>query len=417
MASTASLEPFAHFHERLGAVTFDSYRKTPGRRVPRRDAFERQRAHLVRFYRGIEVVRSFVDDGGQIFDCIAFEQQPALRGVRGRGARLGQGRRSGSAAPPHPGALHPARRDRYGNPMFCEPELVAIRRLTLDEMIRFSSVRHHHRKFRRAAASTATPPAVVGGASAPNHQYAVTQQNTGTLGGASILNIWDPQVAATPDSMNLSQIWLSATTANGLAQTVEAGWQVYPHLYGHALPVLFTYWTADGYGSTGAYCGTDGKFVHQAGAAFTPGMALKALSAAGGDQSEIQIAWKLIDGNWWLFVNGTDESNAVGYYPGSLYQGGALSASAASAQFGGEVCGDGAYPPMGSGAMPDGGYGAAAYQRNIQLFLDGANPSDADALSPVQTMPDSYTVTIAAGGKDDWGSYFFFGGPGAGPGS
>ena len=35
--------------------------------------------HIARLYEGVVVTHSFVDDNGQIFDCVPVEQQPSVR--------------------------------------------------------------------------------------------------------------------------------------------------------------------------------------------------------------------------------------------------------------------------------------------------------------------------------------------------
>jgi hypothetical protein len=45
---------------------------------------------------------------------------------------------------------------------------------------------------------------------------------------------------------SISQQWYSAGP-EATVQTVECGWQANPFRYGNTIPVLFVFWTPDGY--------------------------------------------------------------------------------------------------------------------------------------------------------------------------
>ena len=121
-------------------------------------------------------------------------------------------------------------------------------------------------------------------------------------------------------------------------------------------------------------------------------------------------ALKLYAGNWWVYVGGDQNENAVGCFPGSLYQGGSLPSGAEEVDFGGEVCGGPPYPPMGSGAFASAGYQKAAYQGDLCILA-----RDGSAVSPLQLVSDDeqpQDYTIEAGSSDSLGFHNFFGGPG-----
>jgi hypothetical protein len=191
-------------------------------------------------------------------------------------------------------------------------------------------------------------------------------------------------------------------------QTVEAGWQVFPAKYRHSKPVLFSYWTADGYERTGSYSTDQHEFV-QYSARCPLGFALDRVSIPDAAQAEIQTTFLLSRGNWWLFVGGTSAAHAIGYYPASLFGGGPMALAAATVDFGGETCGTDRFPPMGSGAFAARGFKEAAYQRNVTYFDANRRKQQAD-LDPQQAWPSKYTVEVQ--NSADWGEYFFFGGPG-----
>ena len=375
------------------------------------NAFEEKRQHLLNLYSGVTVQHSFVDDSGQVFDCVPVAQQPALKKSAGPLATPPAlpGKAKALSAPVGGVVLDGTRTDRFGNKMVCPPGTVPIRRVTLDEMNRFEDLHHFLRKGPRSdqrSASQLLRPLIAPSVEPP-HEYAHAYQPAANVGGHSILNVWAPNVTGN-QIFSLSQQWYVASGGNGL-QTAEVGWQVFPQKYGHSQPVLFTYWTADGYTSTGSYSNDAGDFV-QYSANCPVGTALTQTSVSGGTQAEIELSFVLSDGNWWLFVNGTDSAHAVGYYPTSLYQNGPMTTGATEIDFGGETVGTGSYPPMGSGAFASGGSGKAAYQRNIEYFPPGGGVQAA-SLTPSQDWRDSYTIDLET--SADWGEYFFFGGPGS----
>jgi hypothetical protein len=236
-----------------------------------------------------------------------------------------------------------------------------------------------------------------------SHAY----QNVVNLGGHSILSVWDPNVGGN-QIFSLSQRWYVAQGPGGV-QTVEVGWQVYPAMYGHTKPVLFTYWTADGYHTTGSYSNTAGDFV-QVGS--NPvGMALDPWSQVGGPQVELELTVMLQAGNWWIFVNGNDTNHAVGYYPATRYGNGPLATGATGVDYGGETVGNGSYPAMGSGEFASRGYKLAAYHRNIYYFPTPATALDANLVAS-QDWPTSYKIQVDH--SQDWGESFYYGGPGGG---
>jgi hypothetical protein len=192
-------------------------------------------------------------------------------------------------------------------------------------------------------------------------------------------------------------------------QTAEVGWQVYPQMYGNTKPVLFIYWTADAYQSTGCYNLTCSAFV-QTNNAWPLGGAFSSWSTAGGKQYEIELAYFLSDGRWWLYINGEVGTDAIGYYPVSIYRNGALASGASGIDYGGEVVGSTSWPPMGSGAFANTGWQHAAYQKDIRYYLPGGGTTNASLVGSAAS-PQCYTETFD-GYNPPWNATLFFGGPG-----
>ena len=82
------------------------------------------------------------------------------------------------------------------------------------------------------------------------------------------------------------------------------------------------------------------------------------------------MGFTLSGDKWWFRFNG----QWLGWYRTSLFGSGRLSSRADVASFGGEAHNFGVFPPIGSGVFPDGGFGKAAYQRNIAVNPVGGSP-------------------------------------------
>ena len=466
--------PFRQFVDSLTLASPEHFLRTPDSRVAHTAAFEEMRTHLVEHYTGIEAQHSFVDENDSVFDCIPVEQQPALRGSPDplpkapdltRPTREGDPRRV-----PHVQPLHQGRRDRHGNTMFAPEGTIPMRRLTMGNLARFTTLRQFFQKSpfgairparaaarrgdRNSSVGTAGVAANLSGADlrgadlrganlsgallagadlrgadlretnlgfgkferAPTEQPAVdlsqhlwahAAQTVNNVGGHSYLNIWKPSIGAN-HVFSLSQHWYVGGGDGGL-QTAETGWQVYPQMYGNTNPVFFIYWTADDYGTTGSYNLTNGAFV-QTSNKWAVGGALSSFSTPDGEQQEIELAYHFAEGRWWLYVGGEGSDNALGYYPASQYETGPLaSGQATEIDYGGEVVGSGSWPPMGSGSFADTGYRHAAYQRDIRYYT--SNGSVIADLIGAASVPQWYSEVVSRQ-PPPWNETLFFGGPG-----
>ncbi|MDH6128278.1 neprosin family prolyl endopeptidase [Kitasatospora sp. GP82] len=105
-------------------------------------------------------------------------------------------------------------------------------------------------------------------------------------------------------------------------------------------------------------------------------------SILGGARYETEVSWYLFAGNWRLYLGGTGASDAVGYYPASLFGGGQLAGNAVDIDYGGEVVDATAWPPMGSGAFADAGWQFAAYHRDVYCFPTTGGGQEASSANP-----------------------------------
>lgn len=388
-------------------------------KVAHEDALTEMKEHLLMLYHKTEALHSFMDECGGIYDCIPIEQQPALKGVRGGVPK------APDAPPAEPGGLHasggpheewkdhliasplgPEVKDRHGNLMFCPPGTIPMRRVTLAHMSRFPTLRGF---FRKAPAAVNRPPHACEPPTVPaTHRWAHAFQNVNNGGGHSFLNLWDPPIG--PNHVfSLSQHWYVAGSGGNL-QTLECGWQVYPGRLGDTKAHLFTYWTADAYSTTGCYDLTCPAFV-QISSSFAPGMIVSPMSVVGGPQYSMELAYWHTGGRWWLYFNGTAGSNAIGYYPDTLYKGGALTANATEIDYGGEVVGTTSFPPMGSGHFASEGWQKAAYQRTIGYWTPQGGAMNNASLTASQGWPSCYTAQVVKYAAP-WFETLWYGGPG-----
>jgi hypothetical protein len=433
-SNSTEFVPFNRFLGSAKAATARALMSRADSRVKDTAAFEEMRQHILTMYQDVEVAHSFVL-GSVHFDCVPVTQQPAARilGIQG--------------APPPPQSLLAPRStpndttadgsasltahldvavqlDEFGNQIGCEQDTIPMRRLNLEEMTRFPTLRDFFAKGPDSAgqakvpgapghADTQDPATFLAGNPTLNHRYAIMFQNVNNLGGSSTLNVWSPNVNTTlGEAMSLSQEWYIGS-AGASTQTAEVGWQVMPQLWGTKSPVLFIYWTANDYDQTD-YPGIKGggcynlscPGFYQTASDQMLGAPLSA-STAGGAQYEFTAEYYLSGGNWWLAING----KWVGYYSGSLYHGGQMSRNSQLIEFGTETYGTASvWPPSGSGNWSSEGANFAAYQRD--LFMIGlSGQSFWDSLTSYQPSPGCYTTTGPYSGTS--GSVFFYaGGPG-----
>uniref|UniRef100_A0A5B6Z0C1 Neprosin PEP catalytic domain-containing protein n=1 Tax=Davidia involucrata TaxID=16924 RepID=A0A5B6Z0C1_DAVIN len=285
----------------------------------------------------------------------------------------------------------------------CPEGTIPIRRTTERDILRASSIRKFGRKLRRHDVRHDTM--------STDHEHAVAFVNGDQYYGAKAsINVWAPSVTDQYE-FSLSQLWVISGSFGNDLNTIEAGWQVSPELYGDNYLRFFTYWTTDAYKTTGCYNLLCSGFV-QTNNKIAIGAAISPRSSYNARQFDIGImVWKdPKHGHWWLeFGSGL----LVGYWPSFLFS--HLRSHASMIQFGGEIVntrsmGYHTSTQMGSGHFADEGFGKASYFRNLQV-VDWDN-----SLIPLSNLhlladhPNCYN--IKAGRNNVWGNYFYYGGPG-----
>lgn len=359
---------------------------------------ERMRSYLMAYYRKLEARQSFIDEDGQVWDCMPLRKQPFMKG-----------RRSGAikTAPDYPGDPYPELPDtgNINTPIQCPDGHIPVRRITMEKMVIFKNLKEFMQKTAGSVIRAAGSSSIQRAALEDNqHKYVYAKQIIQSKGGGGILSLWQPKVfPANGQIFSLSQIWVIGGTQSR-QQVVEVGWQVSPTRWGTDKPVLFIYWTADNYKSTGNY-NLEGNAFSQTNTNWKLGGTITPVSSVGGPQFDMIFEWFFINRAWWLYLN----KRAVGFYPASLFGGGTLSRFADALLIGGEVSGNNSWSAMGSGLFAEQGLGRSAYIRNAHQMDMSGNIHDMQ-MTQVVTSPNCYHVQEAQ--EENWGAAFFYGGPG-----
>src|SRR4051794_15507655 len=161
-------------------------------------AFTEMRQHVLRMYDGVHVHHSYVLDS-EYFDCVPIMEQPSVRllGLKKVNTAPPQAARSVQGEPGSATDAEPAMQtglvvkvDQFGNSIPCESGTIPMRRITLEELTKFSNLREF---FQKEPGKAGQSPFKEGyGRAAASHKYAHAYQNIANHGGASYLNLWNP---------------------------------------------------------------------------------------------------------------------------------------------------------------------------------------------------------------------------------
>ncbi|KAG8380392.1 hypothetical protein BUALT_Bualt06G0010600 [Buddleja alternifolia] len=300
----------------------------------------------------------------------------------------------------------------------CPKGTVPIRRSTTHDVLRAKSLYDFGKKQTKymppsAAHRRPDAPNVVSG-NGHEHAIAYTTASEEVFGAKATINVWNPSIEVV-NEFSLSQIWVLSGSFDGSdLNSIEAGWQVSPELYGDSRPRLFTYWTSDSYQATGCYNLLCSGFV-QTNSRIAIGAAISPVSAVGGSQYDITILiWKDPKlGNWWM---GFGDSTLVGYWPTELFT--HLADRATMVEWGGEIVNSRANnehtsTQMGSGYFAEEGFAKASYFRNLEIVDSDNSLSSAHDISTLAENTNCYNIKSSS--NNEWGTHFYYGGPGQNP--
>ena len=118
-------------------------------------------------------------------------------------------------------------------------------------------------------------------------------------------------------------------------------------------------------------------------------------------------------GNWWMSFG---DKTLVGYWPAELFT--HLADHATMVEWGGEVVnsrsnGQHTFTQMGSGHFAEDGFGKASYFRNLQIVDMDNSLSSVQSISTLAENTNCYDIKSFY--SKEWGTYFYYGGPGNNP--
>jgi hypothetical protein len=259
-----------------------------------------------------------------------------------------------------------------------------------------------------------------------NNRYYVYWDRFGTFyGSVGQINIWNT-AGPVNNETSIAQV---AVTRGTPTQTVEAGKIEYQSLNGDLQPHLFTWYTTNGYASTGDWVGGYNFLVDgwiQVSPTMMPGMSLVGMeSQLGGHQIDLTVEVRLYQGNWWVNILG----EWAGYYPyckggdappcdqGTLFSASGIRDYVSRLVWYGEVYDSSAPAPtstdMGSGRFASAGYRYAAYFRVLRYFPNSLTYRWWDSGALRVTDAACYSGSGPFYSSDaGWRNWFYYGGPG-----
>jgi hypothetical protein len=416
--SKSGFVEFSKFVIQTSAAQASDYVGKDKARVRDERAFEEMKAHLLDLYRGVHVRHSFVEAGNNV-DCIPIDEQPGLRGASDAEKREARhpDKQVGSPKAQYgrqvPGTtqnlditLPRGKRDVFGNSISCALGTIPMRRITLEDMVRFPTLNEFLHVGKIDDGSLDRRPSRDPG-DAARHYYARGVQFVDNLGADAWFNVWSPTVK--PHEESLSQLWVVGGDGK-TKQTVEAGWQVLPDKWKSDQAALFVYFTADGYDKTGCYnTECDNSFVQVANNVYLA-RGFDHYSATNAGQWGFNLQWKRnANGNWWMYYKGPGNYIPVGYYKKAIFGTGALASRASKVAFAGEASTVPSALQIGSGKFASEGWQKAAFVKSA-FYIDTSGTSQWANLSPQEVVHECYTTDIH-NIFGDWGTYLFFGGP------
>ncbi|XP_042040142.1 uncharacterized protein LOC121785776 isoform X2 [Salvia splendens] len=249
-------------------------------------------------------IKTIESPDGDIIDCVPISQQPAFDHPFLKDHKI-QTRPSY-----HPEGLFddnkvskgPKQRSNLMTQLFhmngkCSEGSIPIRRTKKEDVLRASSVKRYGKKKHRSIPKprSADPDLI----NQSGHQHAIAYvEGDKYYGAKATINVWEPKIQQ-PNEFSLSQIWVLGGSFGEDLNSIEAGWQVSPDLYGDNNTRLFTYWTSDAYQATGCYNLLCSGFI-QVNSEVAMGASISPVSAFRNSQYDISIlVWKdPKEGHW-----------------------------------------------------------------------------------------------------------------------
>ncbi|KAK4279838.1 hypothetical protein QN277_011550 [Acacia crassicarpa] len=363
-------------------------------------------------------VKSIKSPDGDIIDCVSILKQPAFDHPKLKNHKIKM--RPSSYPKGGDDILEKVDMSSKSTPIVqlwhqsgsCPEGTIPIRRIKEEDILRANSIQQFGKK------NFKSPPFRSYAKAQGSQEYATVyvRGDDRYYGGKATINTWNPSVQF--GEFSVSQIWLLNDDDVANTNTIEAGWQVNPQLYGDNTTRLFTYWTDDNGKTSGCYDLLCSGFV-QLDAGVAVGASITPLSIYGNQSAQAVMKltiWKDIkNGDWWIQYG---PEKVIGYWPSALFS--QLSYNATVVEWGGEVIntranGQNTATQMGSGHFPVEGYGKASFFANIKIVNDKNQMVSPNNILTSIDRPNCYDIKPDYSDDPKWASYFFFGGPGINP--
>ena len=155
----SKMVPFQTFQKSMAEARFEDYAGKAGTKVANAEEFQKMKAHVASMYEGVKVRNSFVLGERDVIDCVDMKTQPSLRrngkfiAIEKPPAPMiakenkGDEARKGQAVAPMLGIK---KKDAFGNAQYCSPGFIPMRRITLDDLVRYETLGDFFNKYGKA---------------------------------------------------------------------------------------------------------------------------------------------------------------------------------------------------------------------------------------------------------------------------
>ena len=194
------VESFSEFIGSIQSAKPEQYVSNKKAKFATEDTFSEMKNYLLEYYKGVEVTHSFVDENGVVFDCIPIEKQQVIRPLGKSVSKAPDlpeikdktDSKDNKSNPYREASEQSKTKDKFGNEIVCPSGTIPIRRITLNELTRFESLRQFFQKSPVGAGRHSKVEGLTESKAAATHKYAYSYQNVESLGGHSFFKYLGP---------------------------------------------------------------------------------------------------------------------------------------------------------------------------------------------------------------------------------
>uniref|UniRef100_A0ACD5ZA72 Uncharacterized protein n=1 Tax=Avena sativa TaxID=4498 RepID=A0ACD5ZA72_AVESA len=341
---------------------------------------------------GLKINKFIQMDGGDIFDCVDVNLQPAFNHPLLKDHKI---QMEPSTFPIGMNVELPSPHHTISQ---AQPPIVSCPRGTVP--IRRNNIRTH-------IASKSIDEEI--GKDKQHEAVGIQYRHDDIYGTRAIINVYEPKVKN--GSKDLTASVIKIYNGSGLVEAIVAGYLVSPELSGDNFARFHVAWD-DVIGNKSCYDHTCPGFV-QVSHEFGLGGRLRPVSVYNGPQYFITVMMfkDPKTKNWWVIC--CQENTPIGYWPSSLFT--YIKDKGETAFWGGRVSGPTASegsPPVGSGHFAEEGYGKASFIRHIQIVDKNNKYVNPDFNKAFPSSSFSGKFTVDGNGVDNYGMHMYYGGPG-----